>query len=127
MTPELINEFIAASGPETSLWRVPGGGVPIEVWEDWNKVDWTMDFCNPTSAVETLHSESSFLAYPNPTENILYFKSDQHDQVRLYNCLGKLLEIRNGQKGYFDLEHFSGQIFFLKSENSSQVLRIMKT
>ncbi len=35
-----IDEFITAGGPETSLWRIPGGGVSATRWNDWSKVNW---------------------------------------------------------------------------------------
>lgn len=28
------------SGPETSIWRVPGGGTSTRIWDDWAQVDW---------------------------------------------------------------------------------------
>jgi len=43
MTPAQIDTFIQASGPETSIWRVPGGGTPTSIWDDWADVDWSPD------------------------------------------------------------------------------------
>ena len=40
ITPAQIEAFIAAAGPNTSVWRVPGGSVPQAVWNDWGNVDW---------------------------------------------------------------------------------------
>lgn len=40
ITPAQIDSFIGASGPETSVWRVPGGGTPTSIWDDWAQVDW---------------------------------------------------------------------------------------
>ena len=42
ITAAQINEFFATSGPESSIWRVPGGGTPTSIWNDWNQVDWSM-------------------------------------------------------------------------------------
>lgn len=35
-----FDAFIRASGPETSLWRIPGGGIPTTFWDDWEAIDW---------------------------------------------------------------------------------------
>lgn len=44
ITADQINDFVRASGPETSIWRVPGGGTSTRIWDDWALVDW-----NPTT------------------------------------------------------------------------------
>jgi hypothetical protein len=41
ISPAQIEAFLAASGPETSVWRVPGGGTPTSIWDDWAAVDWS--------------------------------------------------------------------------------------
>jgi hypothetical protein len=41
-----INEFILHGGPEVSLWRIPGGGVPQAVWNTWENVNWDLSFKN---------------------------------------------------------------------------------
>lgn len=40
ITSAQIDAFIRASGSETSIWRVPGGGTPTSIWGDWATVDW---------------------------------------------------------------------------------------
>jgi hypothetical protein len=47
LQPRQLNEFFAASGAETSLWRVPGHGIPTRFWEIWGKVDWNYRFEKP--------------------------------------------------------------------------------
>lgn len=42
ITASVINEVFAASGPESSIWRVPGGGTPTSIWTTWASVDWGM-------------------------------------------------------------------------------------
>ncbi|GMG87623.1 C39 family peptidase [Biformimicrobium ophioploci] len=42
ITPAQINEYFAAAGPNTTIWRVPGGSVPQAVWDDWANVDWNL-------------------------------------------------------------------------------------
>lgn len=39
-----INNFIKASGAETSLWRVPGGGTSLNIWNTIKAVNWGVDF-----------------------------------------------------------------------------------
>lgn len=47
ITPSQLTEFIKVAGPNTSIWRVPGGEVPQAVWNDWRALDWqTTDFDN---------------------------------------------------------------------------------
>ena len=40
ITPDQLNAFVHASGPQTSLWRVPGDGTSEDIWDDWAAVDW---------------------------------------------------------------------------------------
>ena len=40
ITPAQIEAFMSAAGPNTSIWRVPGGSVPQAVWNDWGNVNW---------------------------------------------------------------------------------------
>jgi hypothetical protein len=47
-----LNEFFAASGAETSLWRVPGHGIPTRFWEIWGKLDWNYRFDDPNEAIK---------------------------------------------------------------------------
>lgn len=43
ITASEIQRFVAASGPETSVWRIPGDGTPLSIWDDWGAVDWDSD------------------------------------------------------------------------------------
>lgn len=47
ITAEQINRFIGASGPETSIWRVPGGEVSQAIWDDWTGVQWNRTDLTP--------------------------------------------------------------------------------
>lgn len=40
ITSAELNRFMSASGPETSIWRVPGTETPTSIWSDWEGVDW---------------------------------------------------------------------------------------
>lgn len=41
ITASQINDFIEHSGGETSLWRIPGGGTTLDIWNDLEKVNWS--------------------------------------------------------------------------------------
>ena len=47
LTADHLNRFITTSGGETSIWRIPGGGTSLDLWDDWRGVDWHRDFCPP--------------------------------------------------------------------------------
>ncbi len=74
ITVDQIDEFIAASGPKTSLWRVPGGGTPLSIWDTWNQVNWHMNFCDTTVGIRPAEIESG-IVFPNPC----------HDRVTIVN------------------------------------------
>jgi len=42
ISASVINEVFTASGPESSIWRVPGGGTPTSIWNTWAAVNWAM-------------------------------------------------------------------------------------
>jgi Peptidase_C39 like family len=44
ITSAQINSFMQASGAETSVWRVPGGGTPLSIWTTLEAVNWVADF-----------------------------------------------------------------------------------
>jgi uncharacterized protein YvpB len=51
MTSGQINSFIAASGAETSLWRVPGGGTSLNIWNTLQNVNWEMPLYNTKETI----------------------------------------------------------------------------
>ena len=42
ITSAQLNAAIRASGAETSIWRVPGGGTSLNIWNTLQAVDWTV-------------------------------------------------------------------------------------
>ncbi len=54
ITATQINSFINASGGETSIWRIPGGGTSLNIWTSLAGVNWTADF-GTTSGALTLN------------------------------------------------------------------------
>jgi hypothetical protein len=67
-----IDTFIAHSGSETSLWRIPGGGVPQSLWSTWHAIRWDADFCPPTT-YSRIPAREAFRCFPNPgTERVIF-------------------------------------------------------
>lgn len=64
ITTAQLNEFFVASGCESSIWRVPGGGTPTSIWNDWAAVDW--DMCGANASVVTWVSPVAGGSYKNP-------------------------------------------------------------
>ncbi len=56
-----IDAAFAASGPESSLWRVPGGGTPQSIWNTLKAVDWHKDFGAGQSGSVTLSAPAVFV------------------------------------------------------------------
>lgn len=89
ITADQINEFIANAGPETSLWRVPGGGVPQSVWDEWDNVKWDMNFCTNTKVVK---GKIDIKIFPNPTSDKIAIQSTEFIQsVNVYNSIGQCI------------------------------------
>ncbi len=104
LTADDLNDFILEAGAEASLWRIPGGGVPLQIWEDWEGVDWDIDFCIPSST----HSSQSIFhttVFPNPTfGNLTIFSDRQIQKVTLKNQLGESL-LFSKNNANIDLQH----------------------
>jgi len=52
ITASQINEFIEHSGGETSIWRIPGGGTPLDIWNDLENVNWSYNQFSETITVD---------------------------------------------------------------------------
>jgi len=53
ITAATINSFFGQAGGEASLWRVPGGGSPLSIWNTLQAVNWAANFpnyCAPSGA-----------------------------------------------------------------------------
>lgn len=84
-----INEFFAASGPESSLWRIPGAGVSQLVWDTWYAADWEMDFCDPLALTDQEARAIEF--FPNPVYDVLNIKNISQGEIILSTVHGKVL------------------------------------
>lgn len=58
MTSVQMNSFIAASGAETSLWRVPGGGTSLNIWNTLQNVNWDVQLNTSTGSI-TLNTSAT--------------------------------------------------------------------
>ena len=121
LTSANINEFIVASGPESSVWRVPGGGTEFEIWNDWIGVDW--DYCETVFNNDQQLNELSISYYPNPVQDFLNLEATDNQKLNLeiYN--------NNGSRVYHDqFTHFtsinmtglSPGIYYLKVKGNAK-------
>ena len=46
ITPDILKEAMMAGGSGSTLWRVPGEGTPLSIWEDWKSLDWNLNTFN---------------------------------------------------------------------------------
>ena len=40
ITGSQLETFMAAAGPNASIWRIPGGGTSTAIWNDWAGINW---------------------------------------------------------------------------------------
>ena len=123
ITSEEINEFIQVSGPQTSIWRIPGGGVPQSIWNTWRDVDWNFDFCNITSTNDDFEKLNVRL-FPNPTSDFLYFKNENIPLLsfEIINAQGKVMHqgiLSNSNQ--IDVSQLPKGIYFFKGNHENQV------
>lgn len=89
ITGDELNRFMKVAGPEFSIWRVPGGEVPNEIWDDWNEVEWDYDFCQFTKTQNYNKSKISKI-YPTITNNHINIISDRAiNRIILIDQMGK--------------------------------------
>ena len=123
MTPAQLNEFIATSGPESSLWRIPGGGTPLSIWDDWAQVDWEMNFCDPVNTYERTISEIK--VYPNPLQDELIIDlptEETLEEWHIYSVYGQIMAA--GKVGFDQLllktEHWPSGSYVLQVKTDRQ-------
>jgi Peptidase_C39 like family len=59
ITSAQINSFISASGAETSLWRVPGGGTDLSIWNTLQNVNWDVSLHPQPTGTITVNAPAS--------------------------------------------------------------------
>ena len=113
MTGEQVNEFMIASGAETSIWRIPGGGTPLSIWDEWDKVDWDYDFCESTFTTD-VHTQNITL-FPNPASSYLNLSLDrQVEQLEILDMNGSVIAKHNGNQHQIDVSSFPNGLYTLK-------------
>ena len=129
MTPDQINEFVKASGGETSLWRIPGGGTPLSIWQDWQEVEWEQDFCEGLVDTEAI-SSPDFSVYPNPTYGQITFSglsTSANSSLLVYNSSGQLIKsIAIGSNQSLDLSGLASGMYWVKPESDGMRVEPVK-
>ena len=76
ITTAQLDEFMSASGKESSLWRVPGTGVPLGRWAQIKAMNWKKNFCSPTATFDGV-TEQDFVVFPNPCAESFTIRLDE--------------------------------------------------
>lgn len=83
--------------------------------------------CDSTS-VDQINSIKSISMYPNPAHNIVTFKSDESCILYVYNSIGDLVEILKLEENIelnADLRHLSKGLYIIRSNNHSEVGKLI--
>lgn len=107
MTGDELNRFMKVAGPEFSIWRVPGGGTPNEIWDDWNEIEWDYDFCPSTSTTELISNTYSTVYPTLTTGNVIIESIIPIDRILLLDMWGRILNTSLDQADFSTLP--SGQ------------------
>lgn len=124
-----VNRFIPVSGPETSVWRVPGGSIPIWMWEEWRKINWDYDFCGLANVADDSDQAATLKLYPNPTSDLIHVVSLETNSslktAGLYSSMGKMLDTYQlAERNTIDLSGLPAGLYLLKYDH--QTYRILK-
>jgi len=87
-----LNAFIQYAGPETSIWRIPGGGTTPAIWRDWAEVDWDYNFCEVSTTVEV--NKNQIIVVPNPVTELITIKNPNDMSITAYQLtdyLGRMV------------------------------------
>jgi len=125
LSAEEITHFFELSGPQASLWRVPGGGVSTLIWDRWYNVDWEMNFCNSVST-DDQHIDLDVSIYPNPIQDILNIQSSDFDKIeglKIYRQDGVLVKELKAIRNTIDLSALPNGMYNLMIFHRDQILR----
>ncbi len=91
VTAAHVNEFFAASGAESSIWRIPGSGTPLSIRDVWDEVDWYAELCNVTS-ISHFGASSPYRIWPNPSSGMVTVEvgNSGEGNLRILDCFGKV-------------------------------------
>lgn len=137
LQPRQLNEFMVASGAETSIWRVPGHGIPTRFWETWSKVNWNHRFETNTNiekgSNDTLQKVSiaaiapappklrqpakpiltEFMVFPNPFGNQITIRCNRVVEkdffIQISDGLGQVVHFTKLAAGNQEIVIFTAQ------------------
>ncbi len=69
----------------------------------------------------------AFEIYPNPVQNVLYFKNfNKIEKIEIYNTIGKVIFTNNGNRSHIDISNFEKGIYFIKINTKEKNIFIEK-
>ncbi len=114
LTAEEITEFFRIAGPETSLWRVPGGGVSTLIWDRWRDVDWDINFCQTVSTNTIVLPRINL--FPNPASESIEIdvsESALKGQVEIYHQQGSMVLKKHFDGKAIDISSLAAGMYHL--------------
>jgi hypothetical protein len=82
-----------------------------------------------TLSSESFTNTSSFQFYPNPTNDVMQFKSTEMvEKISIYNTLGQLVQENktNSMEGAISIEHLAQGSYFVKVNNQNTSYTLLK-
>jgi hypothetical protein len=113
-----INKFIRKSGPETSVWRIPGGDVSMDLWTTWRHIHWNYN-CNTTVGMMHENNDNRFHVYPIPATDNLVLENHSGQKitnVQIISLDGKIHRCVNdpNTKIRMNIQNMDPGIYILK-------------
>ncbi|WP_269532268.1 C39 family peptidase [Chitinimonas sp. BJYL2] len=76
ITSAQLEAFMTAAGPNASIWRIPGGGTPTTIWNDWAGINWQRSSFSEAQCGSGNNLLTDYLGStpaPVPTQTIPYW------------------------------------------------------
>ena len=76
ITGAQLQTFMAAAGPNASIWRIPGGGTPTSIWDQWAGIDWNRNTFTESACGAGNNIVTNYLGAtgtPDPTPVVPYW------------------------------------------------------
>lgn len=133
ITASQINEFFEASGPESSVWRIPGTGTSMDIWNDLESVNWDMSgsqFQSDTMLDADLESDHNISIFPNPAESMVNIDCGdmENASVVIINTVGQNVFqtiISQGMKS-IDISDLHSGLYLVKIKgNKEYTMKLM--
>jgi len=124
-----LNAFIQYAGPETSIWRIPGGGTTPAIWRDWAEVDWDYNFCEVSRTVDNPRSQIS--VFPNPVTDLITIRNPNDliiSSYKITDYLGRIALQESHNSQTINMADMVSGNYILKLSTTTGILiyRIMK-